>query len=152
MNILKKLKSRLSKGQAFVLQFLMFFLIGLMLFISLGNFYKYESQNIRNQLRELSVEMINSYMSSLVVSSVGGCSDCGVVEHKLKLRRTYAGNFIEMDLDYDGLLVKTAPTGAEFLSSMNNLNSSLDITQSSASSIKTINLTYDKNQNKLEIT
>lgn len=141
-----------AKGQSYVIQFLMFFIIGMSLFILLGNFFRYQSENIRSQLLEYSTEMIGSHISSLVVSSIEGCPDCGVVEHSFRLARTYAGHFIEMDIDRSGLKVKTAPEAAEYDSSFNLLNNSVDIPQSSTSSVKTINLTYNKNQNKLEIT
>jgi hypothetical protein len=153
MNSLDKLKRGLtdSKGQSFVIQFIMFFMIGMGMFIMLGNFFKFESENIKNQLIDYSTEMIGSYVSSMVVSAVEGCQNCGVVEYDFRLAKTYTGHFIEIDLSDRGVSVISAPEASVYDSSLNNLNESIDITDSSVSSMKTINLTYNKNQNKLEI-
>lgn len=162
MNILKLSKLRifklskgqsLVKGQSLIIQFVIFFLIGITLFIGLSSFFRLQSENLREDLVKLSLEMINSYISSMVVSSVDSCVNCGVIENKVHLGKTYAGYFIEINLNESGLAVATAPRQVAQLSSINNLNESFDpgkIT-GSASSVKTINLTYNRNQNKLEV-
>lgn len=138
-----------SKGQSFVVQFIMFFMIGMGLFILLGNFYRYESENIKRQLIDYSTEMIGSYMSSMVVSAVEGCPNCGVVEYDIRLAKTYAGHFIEMDMSHIGLSVRSAPKASEYTSSLNNLFQGLNIIEGSASSVHNVNLTYDKDYNIL---
>jgi hypothetical protein len=146
------MKSGASKGQSMIVQFTIFFLIGITLFLGLGNFFKIQSEGLRDQLIGLSTEMIHSHVSSAVVASVDSCVDCGVVENNFKLSRTYAGYFIEVELNDSGLLVDTAPSSKyQYLSSINNLNESLEIEESLAPSVKTINLTYNKNQNRLEV-
>ena len=141
-----------SSGQSLIMQFILFFLIGLGLFIGLGNFFRMESENLRENLIGLSLEMIGSYVSSMTVSSVEGCTNCGTVENIFKLGKSYAGYFIEVGLNNTGLSIVTKPSKAEYYSSLNNLNESLNIVESSSISVKTINLTYNRNQNKLEIT
>jgi hypothetical protein len=137
------------KGQTFVIQFIMFFMIGMGLFIMLGNFYRYESENIKGQLIDQSTEMIGSYMSSMVVSAVDGCPNCGAVEYNFRLSKTYAGHFIEMDMTSAGLSVRGVPESLEYTSSLNNLVQSLNIIDSSVNSVQEINLTYDKENNIL---
>ena len=158
MRFLDELESRTasgpdpgSKGQTFVIQFIMFFMIGMGLFILLGNFFKFEAENIKNQLVDYSTEMIGSYVSSMVVSAVGGCPNCGTVEYDFSLAKTYAGHFIEIELNERGVGIISVPEASVYNSSLNKLNESLDITDGFMSSIKTINLTYNKNQNKLEM-
>ena len=145
------IKHSYTKGQSMVAQFVIFFLIGIALFVAIGNFYKIQSEYLRENVLDLSVKMINSYIASTIVNSVEGCIECGSIQKNIELEKTYGGYFIEVGLNDSGLTVKTAPTAEERLSTINNLNEDLNIVEGLEASIKTINLTYTRNQNKLEI-
>jgi len=142
---------RRTKGQSVIVQFILFFLIGITLYIGLGNLFRIQSEVVRSDLIGLYLDMIESYVSSVTVSSVEGCTDCDIVENKIKLDKTYASYFIEVGINDSGIFAETAPKQYGQLSSINNLNQSLNIIEGSAPSIETINLTFDKTQNKLEI-
>lgn len=156
MKILDKLLARLGgmtnrSGQSYIMQFILFFLIGIGLFIGIGNFFRIQYELIREDTADVSIEMINGYLSSLVVASVDSCIQCGTVEHIVKISDTTAGYFLEVLLNESGLVVSTVPSERGHVSSINNLNYSVDFVDGSAPSIQPINLTYDRNLNKLEV-
>ena len=97
--------------------------------------------------------MINSHIASIIISSVEGCSDCGTIEHKLALSKTYASHFIEIGLDDRGVTVYTGSSVSGSYSTVNNLNETIEIQSSTASSVSPINLTYyhDGNVPKLVV-
>jgi hypothetical protein len=153
MKILNSILGSISlsnAGQSYIMQFVLFFLIGLGLFMGLGNFFSVQYQLMRRDTADISIEMINGYLSSLAVASVDSCMQCGAVENNVRIGNTTAGYFLEVELGESGLTVSTAPAEKEHTSSINNLNHSL-LLEGSAPSIRPINLTYDRNQNKLEI-
>ena len=153
---MKFLSSRLGQlgqsGQSYIIQFILFFLIGIGLFIGIGNFFLIQYELIRRDTVGVSIEMINGYISSLIVASVDGCLRCGTVEHNIRVSDTTAGYFLEFILDKRGLVVSTVPPEESYISSINNLNYTFKSLGGSAPSIRTINLTYDRNQNMLYIT
>ena len=156
MKILDKLLARLGgmtnrSGQSYIMQFILFFLIGIGLFIGIGNFFRIQYELIREDTADISIEMINGYLSSLVVASVDSCIQCGTVEHRVKISDTTAGYFLKVSLNESGLAVSTVPPERGHVSSINNLNYSVDFVDGSAPSIQPINLTYDRNLNKLEV-
>jgi hypothetical protein len=145
MNFLK------SKGQSYIMQFVLFFLIGIGLFVGIGNFFRTQYEIARRETADISIEMINGYFSSLIVASFRSCVQCGSVENNIKINDRTAGYFLEFVLNESGLAVETSPPEKGHISSLNNLNYSFDYIGGSAPSIQTINLTYDRIQNKLEI-
>ena len=141
-----------KKGQSMVVQFTLFFLIGIGMFMTLGGFFRMQADNVRRSLINLSLEMVDSHISSIIVNFVGSCSNCEVIDGTIVLEKTYAGYFLNTILNESGIIIETAPRSRAFSSSINNLNESLVIVDNSVPSIKNINLTYTRNQNKLEIT
>ncbi len=140
-----------SSGQSTVIQFILFILVGLAIFTSIGNLFRFQSDILRDEISNYSVEMVNSYLSSVVVASVDTCKKCDVVENKIKISDSFFSYYLEASLGDDGLTVSTHPEKYEYSSSINNLNESIDVLEGAAPSIQTINLTYDRTQNKLEI-
>ena len=71
MKFLNSRSGRLSQsGQSYIIQFILFFLIGIGLFIGIGNFFRIQYELIRRDTVGVSIEMINGYISSLIVASV----------------------------------------------------------------------------------
>ena len=157
----KKISNKLkcSKGQTNVVQFVLFFLVGLSIFTAIGNFFRVQSEILRDDLSEYSVEMINGYMSSIIISSVDGCKGCDTVENTVELSDTVFGYFLEIDMidinddENEMLTVYTVPDSALYSSNIHNLKESISILVplGAVSTIQPINLTYDRTQNKLEI-
>mgnify|MGYP000994670655 CR=1 FL=1 len=140
-----------QKGQSYIIQFILFFIIGIGLFIGIGSFYTNQYETMRRDAADISIEMINGYFSSMVVASVNGCHQCGSVENIVKISDRTAGYLLEFSLNQSGLAVETVPPERGMISSINNLNYTFDSIEGSAPSVQPINLTYDRIQNKLEI-
>lgn len=140
-----------KKGQSYIMQFVLFFVVGMALFIGIGNFFRMQYDIIRNETSDISIEMTNSYLSSIIVMSSRSCVQCASVESHIKLNDQTAGYYLNFVLNNSGLAVETSPVEKGYISSINNLNYSFDSISGSAPSIQTINLTYDRIQNKLEI-
>ena len=140
----------MSKGQYLIVQFVLFFLIGLTVFLTFGNIFKFRADIFREDVADSTRKLIDSYFSSLVINSFDSCKECDFVNISVRIENKTAEYFHELSLSSDGLEVTSQPEGKSHLSSIHNLNSTLDFSGNS-SSAKTIILTLRKNQNKLEV-
>ena len=136
------------KGQSLVIQFLIFFLIGFSLFVSVGSFYKYQSDLFRNDIISSNLALFNSYLSSNIISAVDTCKECDFVKLSVPALNLTAGYAIQINLSDSGLNVSNPVK--YFNSPLHNLNSSLNLIGVS-SSVQPITLTLNKTQNKLEV-
>ena len=138
-------------GQSQIIQFILFFMVGMTLFIGVGNFFRMQADALQTELTNSSFELIGNYFASAAVASVDGCKRCGSVENTMRISDSVFGYYLQISLGQAGLTVSTAPPTASFATSVNNLNASVNFSAGSAPSIQPINLTYDRNQNRLEI-
>jgi len=138
-------------GQSQIIQFIIFFLVGMTLFIGVGNFFRMQADALQTELSDSSFELIGNYFASAAVAAVDACKQCGTVESNLRISDSVFGYYLQISLGQDGLTVATAPPTKSFKTSVNNLNASVLFVAGSAPSIQPINLTYDRNQNRLEI-
>lgn len=140
----------MRKGQWLVIQFVLFFLIGLIIFIAIGNIFKIRADNFREDIANSTRKLINTYASSLIINSFTNCKDCDYSKVSVKVENTTAEYFFEIYAGGYGLNVVTQPGGKNYTSSIHNLNSTLALSGSSTS-VKTIILTLTKSLNKLEV-
>lgn len=140
-----------SLGQSHIIEFVIFFLIGIALFAGVGNFFRIQAESLQSELSGSAFELIGNYFASAAVASVDACKQCGSVENDLRISDSVFGYYLQLSLADDGLTVATAPATKSFTTSANNLNASVTFVSGSAPSIQPINLTYDRNQNTLEI-
>jgi hypothetical protein len=138
-----------SKAQTVIIQFILFFLIGFGVFIGVGTLFKMHSDIFKEDAAKASLKLTGSYLTSAGISSLG-CRECDIVETKLSIINSTAGYFTEVFLSSGGIKASTAPPSKQFTSSMHNLNYSLQLS-GQAPSIRPINLTFNRNQNKLEV-
>ncbi len=136
------------KSQSLIVQFILFFVIGLGIFLSLGNLFKFHSETIRGDVIDYSVKLTNSFISSAIISTVDSCKQCDSISTNMQLEKTIAGFFTEVELK-NGLNISAG--GKTFPSSIHNLNETIGIQPSKASSAKVITLTFDRTNNKLMI-
>ena len=137
------------KGQSLVVQFLIFFLIGFSLFLSVGSFFKYQSDLFRNDIISSSLALANSYVSSNVIAAVDSCKQCDYIRLSAAMSNLTAGYTIEIELTSLGL--NTSIPYKYFSSPLHNLVSSFSFASGKSSSAQTITLTFNRNQNKLEV-
>jgi hypothetical protein len=136
------------KGQSLVIQFVIFFLIGFSLFLSVGSFFRYQSDLFREDIISYSLSSANSYISSNMVVAVDSCKQCDYISLSVPMSNLTAGYVIEINLKNSGLNVSMPYK--YFSSSAHNLNSSFSLSGKS-SSVQPITLTFNRNQNKLEV-
>ncbi|MCX6820779.1 MAG: hypothetical protein NT016_02425 [Candidatus Aenigmarchaeota archaeon] len=141
----------MSSGQSQMIQFIIFFLVGMTLFIGIGNFFRIQSESLQSELSSSAFELMGNYFASAAVASVDACKQCGIVENDLRISDTVFGYYLRLSASGSGLSVATAPPTHSYNTSVNNLNATVTFVQGSAASIQPINLTYDRNQNTLEI-
>jgi len=140
----------MAKGVSTVIQFILFFFIGLGLFITIGIVFKNYSDIFREDVASGSRMLLNSYMSSLAIVSFDTCKQCDYVQINIKIANKSADYYSQINFSKLGLNVTSQPGGKSFLTSIHNLNSTLNLTGISFS-IKTVILTLTKPQNKLEV-
>jgi hypothetical protein len=137
------------KSQSLIVQFILFFVIGLGVFLSLGNLFKFQSEIVRGDVINSSVELTNSFLSSNIISAVDSCKQCDSVSANIKLEKTVAGFFTEINLLKNGL--NTSIDGQSFSSSIHNLNETISGMSGKVSSAKAITLMFNRTNNNLMI-
>ena len=141
----------MSAGQSQMIQFIIFFLVGMTIFIGVGNFFRIQSESLQSELSGKAFELVGNYFASAAVASVDACKQCGVVENDLRISSSIFGYYLRISSSSNGLSVSTAPPTNSYITSVNNLNATVTFVPGSAASIQPINLTYDRNQNTLDV-
>jgi len=151
-----RFQSGRSKGQSLIIQFIIFFIIGLTLFLGVGTFFRYESDIFKDDASRESLKMINSYFSSIALTAYSTCKQCDNVNITVKTANTTAGSFFEVSIGTFGLNASIPFTSLKYVTSIHNLNSSLNninevSLNGAVASAKPITLTFNKTQNKITI-
>jgi len=142
----------ICKGQSLVLQFVLFFIIGLMIFLSISNFFKLQADTLSSSALSYGLELTNSYLSSNAMNLATTCRFCTSSNTTTMLANTTAGYYVTASLNPIGLNVSAPYVSKKmYVSSIHNLNESVAIVESSSSSAKPISLTYSRTKNQLEI-
>ncbi|MEM5836430.1 MAG: hypothetical protein QW058_01570 [Candidatus Aenigmatarchaeota archaeon] len=139
----------MNKGQSIVIQFLIFFLIGFSIFVSLGSFFNYQSEIFRQNILSSGVNLSKSYISSAVIAMVDSCKECDFVKLTIKIHNTSAGYPILVRGENLALIVST-PVSSVSTTIHNLLGDVLKVTGSSPST-KPIVLTFNRTNNNLEV-
>ncbi len=134
------------KSQSLIVQFILFFLIGLTIFLAISQLFKFHSDIIKRDITSSSLKLSNSFISSAVITAVDSCKGCDVVKISTRIGKT-AGYYTIAELD-DGLITSVA-SGESFSSSIHNLKETIDNLQGKVSSLKPLTLTFDRTNNKL---
>ncbi|MEM5766271.1 MAG: hypothetical protein QW423_01395 [Candidatus Aenigmatarchaeota archaeon] len=139
----------MGKGQSITIQFLLFFLIGFSIFISLGSFFKYQSDLLRQRISSSGINATSSYLSSIIITMVASCKECDFIALNTSVYNTTAGYSIRIIGENDGLNVTT--TSMSLKTTVHNfLDHTLEISGSSSSN-KPIILTFNRTNNKIEV-
>jgi hypothetical protein len=139
------------KGQTLIVQFLLFFLIGLGLFVTIGGAFRLHSDLLREDIAKADRNLVGSYISSLAVSMVNSCKECDSITHTVKLEETTANYVTVLNLSNQGLKVSSEPGEKIIITSLHNIKPPIELIDSSASSTKPIRLTYNREGNSLAI-
>jgi len=134
------------KGQSVVVQFILFFLIGLSILISVGQFFKYQSDLFKERASDESIKLTSSYVSSLIITLHDSCKECDFINFTFRISNTTATYYQEVGLvkNPQNLVVRKIPSETIVNSSIHNLNETLEFVVSNASSVYPITLTFNK--------
>jgi hypothetical protein len=136
------------KGQALVIQFILFFMIGFSIFASLGFFFKYQSDIFKEDLMNNNVKLVNSYMSANVLTAAISCKQCDYVRITINFPTSKSVSAYEIGMNPSGINTSIPLTQKNITTSIYNLNSSYTLS-GLAASIEPISIT--KTQNILRV-
>jgi len=144
-------RSKMPKGQSLILQFVMFFIIGFTIFVSVSQFFRLQSDIFKDDVTRESLKLYNTYFSSLALTAANSCKQCDYVNITVKTSNTTAGQFFEISFGSYGVNV-TVPLikRINFVTSAHNLNETYQ-TDGLVASSRPITLTFNKTQNKIGI-
>ena len=138
------------KGQTLIIQFILFFMIGFALFTSIGLFFKYQSDLLKEDVTNYNMRLINSYMSATALAEAVSCKQCDFANITVKIQNTTAGNFFEVGMNSQGVNTTVPMSKKSIATSIYNLNSSYTLSGLSAS-VKPISITFTKSQNNSRV-
>lgn len=140
-----------SKGVSQIMQFILFFVIGLTLFLAIGNFFRGQLNVFADDIGEVNRKAVASFIGAHAISQFAECKLCDNVNATFKIQNTTANFVLQMTLDGEGLKVATHPGGKSFVSGVHNILISLTDLSGSVSSVEPIVLSLTKNENKLRV-
>ncbi len=138
------------KGQSLIIQFLLFFVIGLALFTTISGIFRLHSEVLRSDIAESSRELTASYISSIAISMASNCKDCNFTTYSLKLENTTANYMHILNLSSRGLRIFSEPEGGSSNVSIHLLNQTLTMGRA-AFSTEPIILRFNNTGNKGEL-
>lgn len=137
------------KAASLIVQFVIFFTIGLGFFLLAGNLFRFQSGLIKQDIIDVGSDLSINQISALSINAIDSCKSCDNVTIKID-QKSIAGYNPTYQLS-GGLILKIEPEDKTVQSSMHNLNSSITSDTTEVSSSKAITLTYDRTKNKLVI-
>lgn len=138
----------MKKGQSLVIQFVIFFVSGFAIFLTIGGFFKYQSDVFRESLLSSNAKLFNSYFSS-VVTSINSCKECENSTIIFRIPKQPLGYPLKFELD-KGLNVSVVGKSEYYFSSLHKLNETLE-SSGWSDSTKPISLTFSRTKNKLVV-
>jgi len=141
----------MKKAQSLIYQFVIFFVMGFGLFVSIGLFFRVQSDTFRADVVNSSLGLTANYFSSAVISAVDTCKQCDFVRFPLKIENMTAGYFFEIGFDRKkGMNISAVPGDKTLISTVYNLNQSYNMIGKVASA-KPITLTFRRTKNELRV-
>jgi len=138
------------KGQSLIVQFLLFFVLGLALFASIGGIFRFHSDILREDVAEANRKLIGSYISSIAISMASNCKECNSTTFSLKLENVTANYVMVLSLSSKGLQIFSEPAGGNTSVSIHNLNESFSLNRNASSTLP-ITLKFNNTSHKAEL-
>lgn len=139
------------KGQSQIVQFILFFMIGMAMFFWIGNAFRDRVDIFSEDILNSNRREMNSHFSALAINAIAQCkTGCENVNFTTRLSNTTAGAFTEFSLNGTYLTVTSRPDNDEFAGQMHNATYGIS-KLGKVTSNKPIVLSYSKNQNILEL-
>ena len=80
------------KSQALIIQFIIFFTIGLAFFLAVGNLFRFQSNLIKREILNLDSELTNKYLSALIITAVDNCKSCNKTSIQVNVKSVVGFN------------------------------------------------------------
>jgi len=137
------------KAASLIVQFVLFFTIGLSFFLLAGNLFRFQSDLIKQEILDRGSTLLVKQLSALSIVAVDSCKSCDSVSIKIS-PKTIAGYSPVYQLS-GGVILKIEAENKAVQSTIHNLHHSITFDTKEVSSSKDITLTYDRTKNKLVI-
>lgn len=138
------------KAQSLVIQFVIFFIIGLTIFIGVAQFFRFESDIFQSGASAESMNLVNSYFSSLMLTAYDACKQCDTVNINVKTANTTVGSYFVVSLGTYGLNASIPNTDINSTTPYHNINYSVSANGFVISS-RPIAITFNRAQNQLKL-
>lgn len=135
------------KAASLILQFVIFFMIGMGFFLIAGNIFRFQSNLIKGDIIDMSSSLALSEMSANSISLIDSCKSCEIMT--LKIDQESVAGYNPLYQLSNGVRLEIEPENKQAQSSMHNLYYSINYETNKVASSKTILLTYDRTNNNL---
>lgn len=141
----------MKKGQSLVIQYVLFFIIGLSVFLGIGSFFKFQSDIFRTEIIDAGLKITNSQITGLMSVAHESCKLCDYVQLTFKPRNSTASYQYIVITNSSGIYIISGLSPYFYSSSSHNLNYSLSFVPSKVISTRPLTLTFNKNQNTIGV-
>jgi len=136
------------RGISLIFQFVIFFLIGLSTFLSMGMLFRSQYDIIRRDILEQRIKNVANFFVANLLDLYLSCKECD--QATLTLEPEEIGAPYKISLEEDNLTVSILETGENYSIKLNNFNYSVEFS-GEAFSGRPVILTLDKTKNKLRV-
>lgn len=140
-----------AKGQSQIVQFIMFFMIGLALFLAIGGVFRDRLDLFSEDIADQNRRLIGAHFSALAVQGLVSCKECDSFNVTTRLINTTAGAFSQVSLNDTYLTARSPPTPGESALTVHGLLEGVSTKLGSAISNRPITLSYSRGQSILEV-
>ena len=138
-----------KKSQSLVIQFILFFVIGFTIFITIGNFFKFQLDIFKSDITEYALKLTNSYMAGNTILMLS-CKECDYASMNFSSKLNTRPDYIfEVILEDDLIKTSLILTEMNYISSVHNINELVFAGKSATS--EPLTLTLDKTKNELRV-
>ncbi|RLI98198.1 MAG: hypothetical protein DRP00_02450 [Candidatus Aenigmatarchaeota archaeon] len=136
------------KGISLIFQFVIFFLIGLSIFLSMGMLFRSQYDIVRKDILEQRIKNVANFFAANLLDLYLSCKECD--QATLTLEPEEIGIPYKISLEEDNLTISILETGKNYSIKLNNFNYSVEFS-GEAFSGRPVILTLDKTKNKLRV-
>lgn len=136
------------KAVSLIIQFILFFLIGLSIFISVGMLFSNQYILVKQDIAEERIKNVANYFASQIISFYISCIECDYAT--LTINPEDIQHPYKIYLHDDNLTVSVLDMGKNYSIKLNNFNETLELSGEAISGRPVI-LTLEKSNNKLRI-
>ncbi len=139
------------KAVSLIMQFTIFFVIGLGFFLLAGNLFKFQSSVIKKRIIDSGADLSVVHFSASAIRAIDSCKTCDNVTLKFSQKPIAGVNPVFQLASGTGVTLMMETEGKTLESTMHNMNYSVSLSGIQVSSSNPIDLTYDRTKNNLVI-